>query len=320
MENISILIVEDDADSAYLINKWLTYENQNFHLESVDTLSKTLKLLSEKPFHLIILDLYLPDSEGLETFKKVNSAHPNIPIVVLSGLNDETLAIEAIGLGAQDYLIKSKVDHFALQRALKYALGRGRILEQWKKSWHDQYLLATHDALTGLPNRSLFQDRLVQSLNQAKRYSFGLGVLFADIDDFKKVNDTLGHLMGDHLLREVAKRFAENLRAGDTLARWGGDEFTAIIYKIKDAESILSIAHRILSTIAIPVLLGEQMLTPNLSIGISLFPQHGESPPELLQFADKAMYEAKKAGGQRILIYDPHSHLSHTLLRLKKRS
>ena len=155
---------------------------------------------------------------------------------------------------------------------------------------------AYHDALTGLPNRLLFRDRLTIALAHAKRQRTPVAVMFLDLDRFKIVNDTLGHSLGDELLRIIATRLRSVLREGDTIARMGGDEFTVLLTDLKNPDDAAMIAQKLLDTVAEPVRIDGQELYVTTSIGIALFPSDGETAEALLQSADGAMYRAKESG------------------------
>ncbi|ADJ28420.1 bifunctional diguanylate cyclase/phosphodiesterase [Nitrosococcus watsonii] len=158
------------------------------------------------------------------------------------------------------------------------------------------YHLAHHDALTGLPNRSLFLDRLEHAIHHAQRHDHRLAVLFIDLDRFKFVNDTLGHPIGDSLLKQVAERMRLNVRAEDTIARLGGDEFTVIIENFTDTSALSLIAQKIIEACKEPFNIKGKELFISASIGISLYPEDGHEANMLLQHADAAMYRAKKRG------------------------
>jgi len=163
--------------------------------------------------------------------------------------------------------------------------------------------LAYHDALTGLPNRHLFVDRLDTALTRARRAEEAIAVLFVDIDHFKAINDSLGHTAGDTLLRTLSLRLRSTLRNEDTVARLGGDEFTVLVTGIKDPNDLLRLAQKIHSTIKAPVEVASRELTVSASIGVGLFPQDGETAEQLLRNADLAMYRAKELGRDRTQFY-----------------
>lgn len=152
-----------------------------------------------------------------------------------------------------------------------------------------------HDALTGLPNRALFNDRLEHGLAQAKRHGFTLAVMFMDLDGFKAINDAYGHAVGDALLQTVADRLLENTREDDTVSRYGGDEFLYLLMSFDDEGHVLQIAEKIANGIEQPCRLTVGDVMVKVSIGISVFPKNGSTAPDLIECADAAMYQAKRA-------------------------
>ncbi|MEC4721519.1 EAL domain-containing protein [Noviherbaspirillum sp. CPCC 100848] len=164
--------------------------------------------------------------------------------------------------------------------------------------------MATHDALTGLPNRSLLSDRIRMAIAQSRRTGRGFAVLALDLDGFKKVNDALGHPVGDALLRVAASRLAETMRDVDTLARVGGDEFVAVLPGAISEAEIQIIARRMISTMQLPFEIQGHTLYVGTSIGVAVFPEHGDSEVKLLAHADTAMYRAKETGKARCVIYN----------------
>jgi len=164
--------------------------------------------------------------------------------------------------------------------------------------------LAHYDALTGLPNRVLFADRMHQALAQARRHNSLMAVGYLDLDVFKPINDTHGHDVGDKLLIEIAYRLKQGVRSGDTVARLGGDEFALVLVDIENAEEIGQILTRMLDSIAEPVLIGDLNLGVSASIGITLYPLDDSDADTLLRHADQAMYEAKQSGRATWIAFD----------------
>ena len=154
--------------------------------------------------------------------------------------------------------------------------------------------LAFYDALTGLPNRMLCLDRLKQVLAQAERHGRGVAVMFIDLDDFKLINDSYGHDMGDTVLRHVAQRLQASMRTEDTVSRHGGDEFLCIMMEAKDERDIARVAGKMIDVIAAPTEVGDVKLIVKPSIGIAVYPKDGETAKELIAKADTAMYRAKR--------------------------
>ncbi len=164
--------------------------------------------------------------------------------------------------------------------------------------------MAHYDALTGLPNRTLFNDRLAKAIQRAHRDKTMLSLIFLDLDDFKIINDTLGHYSGDIVLCEVAKRISKIIRDSDTVARLGGDEFTIILEKINQVSDVSYIADKIIKEIQVPIKLkNSQECNVGISLGISVYPDQTVNKKDLLEFADNAMYEAKKSGKNCYKIY-----------------
>jgi diguanylate cyclase (GGDEF)-like protein len=163
--------------------------------------------------------------------------------------------------------------------------------------------LASFDTLTGLPNRRLLHDRLEQAARRAQRSNKGMTVMFIDLDGFKKVNDTLGHDVGDLLLQEVALRLQKCIRLSDSVGRLGGDEFAMVLEDTQERADSIRIGERILAALATPFVLGGHPVTAAASIGIAVYPRDGTDPLTLLNNADVAMYRAKQAGRKQFRFY-----------------
>ena len=163
---------------------------------------------------------------------------------------------------------------------------------------------AYFDSLTGIPNRTLFLDRSEIALNQAKRSKEGLGVIFIDLDEFKELNDTLGHDAGDIMLKTIAQRFINCARKSDTVSRRGGDEFTILMPRIKNIEDAIKLAERILDSNKNAISIKDKMVFQKTSIGISIYPRDGDSIETLINNADKAMYAAKESGKNQYSFYN----------------
>ena len=177
--------------------------------------------------------------------------------------------------------------------------------------------MANYDRLTGLPNRSLFLDRLAQGLAKARRARQRVALLFIDVDRFKSINDSLGHHAGDLVLRSIGKRLLACVRASDTVARLGGDEFTVILENCQDAEFITMVCERILASVVEPISLGQTDVNLTCSIGISLFPGDGGDGDLLLQNADSAMYKAKERGRNNYQFFTQDMH-ARAMLHLSR--
>ena len=180
------------------------------------------------------------------------------------------------------------------------------LLSAWAKQEEAQrklHHMANFDGLTGLPNRTLFQDRLRQAMSQAERLDSKVALLFIDLDHFKNINDSLGHNAGDELLRTIAGRLSLSVRKADTVARLGGDEFTVIMQGVHHVDGVVRVATKILEALARPVELGDQSVRVTPSVGIAIFPDDGVDEAELTRHADTAMYHAKKEGRNNFQFY-----------------
>jgi diguanylate cyclase (GGDEF)-like protein len=194
-----------------------------------------------------------------------------------------------------------------------------RILQQRKRADDRVRHIAFHDDLTSLPNRLTLYQRLDQALSRHRRAGTQLAVLFMDLDRFKVINDSLGHEVGDVLLRQVADRLRAQSREGDTVARMGGDEFVVLVENQATVSDISACARRLVDQLSAPYLLGEKACHVTLSIGISVFPSDGNDSQELLKAADVAMYRAKDIGRNNYQYYLPSMNV-HTLERLELES
>jgi diguanylate cyclase (GGDEF)-like protein len=285
----SVLLIEDNPGDARLIREMLAEEEAvPFVLTHADRLSRGIEVLAQKATDLVLLDLSLPDSHGLDTFSKVYAHSPKVPIIVLSGNDDRQLALYAVKSGAQDYLVKGKIDRELLMKAMQYSIERKRYQEELERQ-------ANYDALTGLPNRHLFHDRLKQAVF-AQRSTKSIAVVFIDLDHFKVINDSLGHNFGDEVLRHVGERLTAAVRDGDTVARLGGDEFVLILSDQTREEVIFRTMRRLIGKVGEPMIVGDRELNITCSAGISLYPQDGPDVQTLLKNADAAMYRAKSVG------------------------
>jgi len=424
----SVLLIGNSSALSKLIQESLAVTGRDaFHLECATRLSEGIERLEKGGIEAILLDLGLPDSEGMETLEKLFLAAPHIPIMVLADAETEDLVTQALARGAQDYLIHDHLSSYTLARALHGAIGRkaaedarnaaedalfvekeraevtlnsigdavlstdisGNItylnlvaerMTGWRREEaigrpltdvfhiidgqthetapnpmelavrHNQTVslsansilirrdgaespiedssapihdrggkltgavivfhdisesrsmtqkmshLAQHDFLTDLPNRVLLNDRLSHSIALARRRGAQLAVLFLDLDHFKHINDSLGHPIGDQLLKAVVLRLVACVRASDTVSRQGGDEFVVLLSEIEHPEDAAFIAEKMRAAVMVPYSIAKHDLHLSVSIGISVHPDDGEDAETLIKNADTAMYQAKDSG------------------------
>jgi len=377
----------------------------------------------------VVVDLFLPDSQGIETFDTLLRAAPHVPILVLSHLHDEDVAKLAVQHGAQDYLLQERLDGYSLPRALSNMLERSAYAEAlflqreraqvtlnsigdavistdvagnvtylnvvaesmtgWSRQeasgrplqevlriidgdsrepalnplsmavlhnktvglsancvlirrdgyesaiedtaapihdrrgrvtgavivFHDvgvaramslrMSYLAQHDFLTELPNRMLLNDRLIQAIASAHRHGKSLAVLFLDVDHFKHINDSLGHAIGDQLLKSIAGRLVACVRSSDTVSRQGGDEFVVLLSEVTHPEDAASTADKILAAVSRSHRIGDRDLHVTVSVGIGVYPNDGADAETLLKNADLALIRAKIHGRSNHQFFKP---------------
>ncbi len=435
-ERQTVLLVQNNAtDTAVVVQTLNNAPHCNFQISQAQTCTDgeaMLKRWGEQPGSdpvAILLELFLPDSEGIQTFDRLFSLAPQIPIMVFCEDDCEDVAILAVQRGAQDYLLKSRIDDYSLPKILASMIERAahaeamfaqkeraqitlnsigdgvvstdercritylnRVAEKltgWTKNeavgkpfedvfcivdaisriaipnpmaraivenrtvglnsdcvlvrgdgqeayiedssspihdrlgrvtgavmvFHDvspareqalrMAYLAAHDSLTDLPNRTLFRDRLDQAIALAVRNNLKLGVLYLDMDHFKRVNDSLGHAIGDRLLQSIAQRLLECVRQSDTVSRQGGDEFVVLLPQLNNENDAAVIAEKILNALSRPHQIDAHQLHLTVSIGIATYPEQGATGDMLIKHADMAMYHAKKSGHGTFQFFQP---------------
>lgn len=419
-ESFSILLIEDDSLEAGLIRDEIaSFPRTSAHVDHVQRLAAGIGRLGEVRYDVVLLDLNLPDGSGIESLHKVKAAAPNVPVVILTNMEDQEAAVAMVAEGAQDYVIKRHITSELLRRSIRYAVAR-QVAEASLRESEERYALAVagardgiwdwdltrseihfssrwfellqlsgvdersvpaiwfdrvhpedqvgldqalnahlrgdtpylehefrirdgtgqamwalcrgvairddsgratriagsltdisdrklaearlvhevlHDTLTGLPNRTLFLDRLDLTLKQQRRDpKRAFAVLFLDLDGFKTINDSLGHAAGDELLIEFGKRLSMFLRPGDSVARLGGDEFAILLADISGINEATRVAERIHELLSLKFVIGDKDVYATASIGIAVSSEPNyERPGDLLRDADMAMYRAKSS-------------------------
>jgi diguanylate cyclase (GGDEF)-like protein len=290
---VRILLVEDNPGDERLIRLALSdVSGGRFEITTAKTLAAAVRLVQSAAYDAILLDLYLPDSNGLASVKELALAAPRTPILVVTGLDDDALANQVSQHGAQDYLVKGRSDQTLLSRAIRCAIARKdfeAVLAQ----------RAYFDSLTGLANRALFNDRLTHALARATRTDKRVALMFIDLDNFKLINDRFGHRVGDDVLRSVAEALRCAVRQTDTVARLGGDEFAVLLEPLEDVSHLEVVAHKILRAVDARVVVSGSRVQVTASIGIAVFPEHARKADALIQSADATMFFAKRCGGNR---------------------
>ena len=318
----NVLIIDDDAQIRDL---FVAILGNSCSCSSVASAEEALTKLSEEAFDLVISDIDMEGMSGIELIPKLHSISPGTVVVMISGHQDIETAIEAMRVGAFDYITKP-LDFRHVDAAVQRALDHRSLIRE-KEQYREQLeqlleertaevdFLAYYDTMTQLPNRALFEDRLAQAIAMAKSAGQTLGVLFISLDQFKKVNDTLGHGPGDILLREFAERLKSCIEQTDTIARFGSDEFALLRTQIEGPDDVIETIGSLSQVLKFGFELNGQELFATASVGISLFPFDGDDGQTLLKNAGAALYKAKRAGGANYQFYtaDIHDRASRRL-------
>ena len=308
-KSTTVLLIEDNKADAQLVKAMLdSSRHGRFELRQVDCLETALTRIFEDPAEVILCDLSLPDAHGLESLHLLTAAAPDVPIVVVTGADDDDVGLAALRAGAQDYLVKGHISDELLPRALRYAIER-------KQTERRMIELAQQDSLTGLANRIQFRSFLGKAVARAERLDRSVALMFVDLDRFKMVNDTHGQETGDAVLKTVAERLTGCLRKSDLAARIGADEFAIVMESFESAETVSKAAQRILEEVSRPFVVGAVQIHATTSIGVATFPEDADSTESLLSSAHTAMAQAKEQGKNTYRFYTKEMHL-HALKQL----
>jgi len=307
---VRILLVEDDEDDYVLTRELLADSKRTtFELEWVSTFDDALQSIASDAYDVCLVDYRLGEHDGLELLRHARDGGVTAPLILLTGQGEGDVDLAAMRAGAADYLIKGQIDARLLERSIRYALEQSRTLRALRDAVEQLTHDAFHDALTQLPNRALFMDRLSRAIESHRRHPESLfAVLFLDLDRFKVVNDSLGHVLGDELLVAVARRLDDLVRSSDSVARLGGDEFVMLIDGIDHEADAVRTASRIQDALLAPFLIGGHEVFTTVSIGIALSTTGYDDPQDVLRDADIAMYRAKSRGKARHEVFDTAMH------------
>jgi diguanylate cyclase len=310
-----ILIIDDEEQIRSLLIDLL---GDTYQCSDAGSAEEALTALSQGTYDLVISDIDMGGMSGLELVPRVHSLAPDTVVVMISGNHDIEFAIKALRVGAFDYISKPiDLRHVeaSVERALKHhsLLQEKRLYKEQLESLLQQRTaqvdwLAYYDTVTQLPNRALFEDRLTQAVAIARAKNQLLGVLFISLDQFKKVNDSLGHGPGDSLLKEFAERLQSCIDKSDTVARFGSDEFALLRSEIDGTNDVIETIGSLSQALKFSFDLPGHELFATASVGVSLFPLDGADSQTLLKNAGAALYKAKKSGGANYQFYTADMH------------
>ncbi|WP_054869961.1 response regulator [Caloranaerobacter sp. TR13] len=286
----SILIVDDDVSLLNLLDK--SFRKEGYNVIITSNPAEAIPLIKEEKIDLIILDVFMPDKSGFEVFAEIKDINKNIPVIFLSQ-NDVTKdKVEVFKLGADDYIVKP----FEIEELLART---ERILKRIKQ-YKENVII---DELTGVYTKKYFNERIKEYLDNYIRYKKKFSVAFLDIDKFKYVNDTYGHLAGDYILKSFSKLLKENVRAVDQIFRFGGDEFVVTLTDVagEEAFNIMERFRKVIEEHKFVSEYFEGSIKITCSIGITTVANETQSIDELLNIADKALYKAKEKGRNKTI-------------------
>jgi diguanylate cyclase (GGDEF)-like protein len=310
LNDATVMIVDDEPIMIDVVQAFLEEAGYTRFITTEDS-TMALDMLQKQRPDIVLMDLIMPGKTGFELLAEIRAdeALRFMPVIVLTAANDAETKLRVLELGATDFLSKP-VDPSELRLRLRNALAF--------KAYQDQ--LAYYDALTGLPNRQMFMERLAWTLRLAKRHNKQSALLQIGLDRFKQINDSLGHEVGDKVLKSVAERMTSILRESDTvsmlsqpeesvsLSRLAGDEFVVLLPEIQSAEDASILSRRLLNSMHQPLLLAGHELFVSISVGITLYPQDGSNSADLLTNVDLAMGQAKLHGRNTYAFASPETN------------
>ncbi len=302
-ECLHILLVEDNKGDAKLIQEMLKESPQAVQMSHVSQLSE-VNSIPPKEYDVILLDLNLPDSNGLNTVLKMHELLPQVPIVVMTGLDNEELSLSAIQAGAQDYLVKGKTDSHHLIKTIQYALHRSQVFKKMMELNENQRsYFATHDVLTGLPNQHLFLENLQLLMTKYEITKKNFSLFLLEIHQLDKIIATLGHPAKDEIVKKISTLITELLPESVIVARYNENIFALLFPKFSDTTAILKDVNILKSALSKSFLIADQDYFPSYNIGISVFPFDGQDPEHLIKSAQTALAKAILCGGRESEIY-----------------
>jgi diguanylate cyclase (GGDEF)-like protein len=300
IKHANILIVDDQESNVILLEQMLEEEGYKCVHSTNDPFAVSA-LHAANQYDLILLDLQMPGMNGFQVMKllKENETEGYVPILVITIQADNKL--DALKAGAKDFISKP----FDLMEAKVriYNMLEVRLLyKQLERYSHSMESWAMHDALTGLPNRRLLNDRLALAIAHARRKKCCTAIIYLDLDGFKQINDSFGHVSGDALLKKVAECLVTAVRQEDTVARLGGDEFVVVLWELSDANEVPALVTKVLMAISQPFDINRHTIHITASAGVSIYPTNSEDIETLISKADGALYESKyiSKGGYQI--------------------
>jgi diguanylate cyclase (GGDEF)-like protein len=291
---LKALIIEDVEDDAQLLVLELQNSGYQPNYLCVDNKEDLVEAL-QQPWQIVFSDFTMPSFNGIEALRLVRQRDPDLPFIFVSGTIGEVMAVEAVKSGAQDYILKGNLKR--LSAAVPRELRESEVRRERRLATQRIHYMTNYDELTTLPNRALYFRRLHQMIERAGQTGLRVGLVHINLDRFRKINNSPGRQVGDQLLQAVAKRLAGNAGGNDVVARLASDEFALILPGLATNLDLVQAIQKIQQTLAIPFVISGYTFHVRASLGVSLFPLHGEKAEELQRNATMAMYQAKQEGG-----------------------
>ena len=303
---LNILLVDDDVADRKIIRRTLAENAAEVKIVEASSVHEGLGIMQNQSFDVVLLDYRMPEMSGIEMVQELRS-RPDLgstAIVMMSASENESLAVKCIEAGAQDFIQKADLERLNLHRAIIHSQKRFELEHKLHQNYLNVKHLAEKDPLTGLSNRHHFNQLMDILLTRPNSGKADVALLLLDLDDFKYVNDTLGHDAGDRLLIEFSKRVKRLLRRHESFARLGGDEFAIILNGIKSTQQVRLVTQRIQQAMQEPIQLNGSEVYCKASIGAAIYPSQAQEKDQLIKCADVAMYKAKADGKGEIRLYD----------------
>lgn len=301
LKTIHILLIDDDRDDYLILRDYLMEISGpvKYALDLAQTYQAGLTKILRNNHDVYLVDYYLGAFSGLDLLKEAIQAGCRAPIIMVTGQSNREIDQAALMAGATDYLVKSQIDGQLLERSIRYALERNRLLNTIRE-------LAVRDSLTGLYNRRELHRFLDYEFIKSRRYNHSFSILLMDIDHFKEVNDRFGHHTGDGILQQVAQALLNNSRGCDLPARYGGDEFIIVLPETPARQACYGAERirKVVEALSIQVKNengASEKVDITLSIGVAGYPGDADSGDALIDKADQGLYQAKRLGCNRVV-------------------
>ncbi len=307
---MNLLIIDDDAVDRMAAIR--TLRRSDLPLSSVDqahSADEGIHFANKKYYDIILLDYQLPSQNGIEVLRELRGTENfSSAIVMLSHSSDEELALQCVEAGAQDFIMKSEINASRLKRAILIAAERSNLERQVRESHEQLRNLAEQDSLTGLSNRYFFDAALKDLITQAQLDGRKIALLLMDLDKFKHINDSLGHVVGDEVLKKVASRLRGVLGIGDKICRLGGDEFAILLNHFEHLNQVRCLVDEVMFELSQPVQYSGRTIDISGSVGVATYPECAVTAIDLMKCADVAMYRSKGLGGKQAQYYSKQFH------------